>query len=148
MIFGKKAITPIISTFLLIGFAIGLGLLVMSWGNSYSHSFSTCDDVSLDITSLEGQQDICIKDGNIVATLENNGAQEITRVKVALLTDEQSESTDERISLKAGEFKRVVFRSIGTEASKILKIRLIPYSSEELCSERRIELQSLANCAS
>jgi hypothetical protein len=30
----KKAITPLISTIILLSFAIGLGVMVMSWGNS------------------------------------------------------------------------------------------------------------------
>lgn len=67
----KKGISPLIATVLLIGFAIGLGAIVMNWGRSYakegiertefeSETKQKCKlDAGLRVYKIDGRKQVC-----------------------------------------------------------------------------------------
>jgi flagellin-like protein len=141
----KKAITPLISTVLLIAFAIILGTLVMSWGNTTQFGPTDCETTQISITELNVNKQLCYADGKINAVIENNGNSNIKTVRVVILTPNNALSTDYEIGIKPGEFKRKAFGS-EVNAANIQKIRIIPITNSKECVEKRIELEKIDNC--
>jgi hypothetical protein len=144
----KKALTPIVSILLLLVFAVGLGIMVMSWGNSPEiRSDFSCKSLDISLTSLSSNNENCYSGNTFNMVLENNGLQEINDFKVVLLlsdSNEDSVTQDIKSLIYPGEFKKVSFDY--TEPSKILKIRLIPFKDNHLCIEKRIEIEQIKRC--
>ena len=133
----KKGLTPIISTFLLLIISVGLGTMVMSWGNvKAGHG---CKGVSIGVVELNGRQ-LCSTDSTIEATLENDGYSAITSVQAVILDESSSSSVMQDVFINPGEFSR-----ISIPAAKVLKIRFIPYA-EQACIESRIEYTDIRRC--
>lgn len=132
----KKGITPLISTVLLLIFAIGLGATIMSWGNAQRTSLN-CKEVELAFTQLNGIEQTCLEGATLKLTLENNGNSKIEKLTLVGLTESSYFSKDIDLGIPSGEFRQL---SIDTPAEKILKIRVIPYSSGK-CVSKRAETQ-------
>ena len=138
----KKAITPLISTILLLIFAIGLGSLVISWGDS--QVIGGCQEVEMQITSLNNYKQLCSIEGNIQALLENNGQTFLKDIRIITLYTDNVESNDYMASIKPGSFQR--FNFFVDDISEVLKIRLIPFNGDTLCTEKRVEFENIGDC--
>jgi hypothetical protein len=139
----KKALTPLISTLLLITFAVGLGALVMSWGNT--QQFSTCEEIDIAVTSLKDDSSVCLKDNLINLIIENNGAADIEKMDIVILTPNSVFERNYDVNIKSGQFKHITLSDIDVD-SEILKIRLIPYRQDSRCVESRFEIETIDNC--
>lgn len=139
----RKAITPLISTVLLLVFAIGLGTLVMSWGNSsYKES---CDFVEIAITELAGKKQICLADSDLKAVIENNGYAEISGMQLVMVLNDAVITKQYPTDIKPGEIKHLTMQTDISAVSKILKIRLIP-QIDKLCVNKRVEIERIGEC--
>ena len=103
----KKAITPLISTVVLLVFAIGLGTLVMSWGMSENEKITDCDKVNMGVTSLNSKVQACTENGYLQLILENNGRAKIVSVDVVNLYADSVENSHQTVNIAPGEFKRI-----------------------------------------
>ncbi|SRR3989338_8277374 len=139
----KRALTPLISTILLLGFAIILGSLVMSWGNSAEFAFRQCDDVAIGFTRINQTDQICYADGYFQAVLENNGQHDIRSVRVILLAENDVITVDYLLELREGEFGRLSVEG----ADNIQKIRIIPTVRGTQCIGQRIESDYPDRCS-
>ncbi len=138
----RKAITPLISTVLLLVFAIGLGTLVMSWGNS---SYKECDFVEIAITELAGKKQICLADSNLKAVIENNGYAEIRGMELVMVLNDAVIIKQYPADIKPGEIKHLTMQTDISAVSKILKIRLIP-QIDRPCVKKRVEIEKIGEC--
>jgi len=146
MVKRKKAITPLISTIMLLLFAVGLGTLVMSWGNSEKFKLASCEHSSISITKIDNVAQLCIKDGIIKGTLENNGNNDINSIKVVMLTSDSLIEENLNLGIKSGSYSNFEFKSKQLDPAKFLKIRIIPLLGEQLCVDNRIELERIGEC--
>ena len=143
----RKAITPLISTILLLSFAIGLGTLVMSWGTSESSKEMSCEDVSISITDLNSSKQICMEGTELKAVLENNGNVVINRLEVIMLTSDSVMTKEFEVNMVPMEFKHVSFSIETANISKILKIRMIPIINSKSCIQQRFEIERIEKCS-
>ena len=95
----KKAVTPLVSTILLIGFAGALGAIVMSWGASnYSDiqdaHIETCDDADIKAVDMDGAPLVCKRANSIEFTLQNSGNMVINGLKLVLLGTENMDNIE------------------------------------------------------
>src|SRR3989344_4204221 len=78
----RKGITPLVATILLVAFSVGLGALVMSWGEEYiaekaefvqgtAEVRSGCDAAKLDIIRISGQPQACVGAQGIQLWIDN-----------------------------------------------------------------------------
>ncbi len=78
----RKAITPLVATILLVAFSVGLGAIVMSWGEQYIEAKaefvqgtaevkSGCDTAKINIINVGGQPQACINPSNIQLWIDN-----------------------------------------------------------------------------
>lgn len=124
MNFGKRGVSPLIATVLLIAFAVALGAVVMNWGKSYvedqaehagtkSSTEIKCQiDIDLEVKEIRGQPKICYNNGtgnsSLVVMLENQGSETIESVRMVLIGENEEiysvELNDS--SLAAGEVKK------------------------------------------
>jgi len=81
---GRKGISPLVATVLLVAFSVALGALVMSWGQEYIEDKaefvqgmqevkSGCDLANLDIIKIGGIPQVCIKSDNKIQVWFDNG---------------------------------------------------------------------------
>ena len=137
----KKAITPLISTIMLIIFAAGLGLLVMSWGQKNTGTMLDCGSAEFDIVEFNAIKQICIEDNTIDFTMENKGSVDIDSIKIIIFGTVDIEKINLVKDLLVGDAQRfkVGYGNIG-ETEKIMFTPSITYLNEKkLCPSKSIE---------
>lgn len=104
---GKKGVSPIIATVLLMAFAIALGALVMTWGKNYiedtteevssrSLTARTCAlDVSVEVMNIGGETTLCQTqetNGNLIEVqfVLNNRGSAIDDVQINLIDEDKN----------------------------------------------------------
>jgi len=100
MVKGKKGVSPLIATVLLIAFAVALGAVVMNWGKSfttetinYAETTSATSvgctlDVSLTAVQIGGNPQICYNESEhrIDFIVRNNGNRDIDDIELQVIT--------------------------------------------------------------
>lgn len=138
----KRAITPLMATFVLILFAIGFGVFIMIWGqdfierSSFVGSESLCDAVNFDIEKI-GEFESCLTNDELSFFIRNTG----TDINALVL-----EQNNEKI---------VVQKKIETGIEKIVTAApnfnldftfdITPLVRDELCKERK-KIVTLNSC--
>ncbi len=137
----KKAISPLISTVILIIFATVLGILVMGWGKNYDISpQGSCDDASLKLITLNGMPMACISDNIFYATIENDGQAIITGLKISAVGGIISATP---IDL---EIPVAAVTKIQISVDKPTKLIVTPKIQETLCPKKQLEVENIAQC--
>ena len=99
---GKRGVSPLIATVLLIAFAVALGAVVMNWGKSFTTetinyaetSSSTnvgCNlDMSLTAVEIAGVPQICYNESEhkISFIVRNNGNRNVDQIGLQIITNE------------------------------------------------------------
>ena len=83
---GKKGISPLMATILLLVLAIGLDILVMNWGRATLEENARCSvDLGLKIIELDRQLQICVggsgENGYIAFIVENGPIVDISELQ-------------------------------------------------------------------
>ena len=146
----KKAVSPIVSSVLLIVFAVALGIVVMSWGKSavtVEEKGASCIQASLNVIKIAEKSKICFKDSISYLTIENNGQIKITGFKVSFIGDSIYQK-DVVKGMVVGEIidAKVDFSDVG----KIQKIKIIPKitaeGKERVCPNSGVEIENIGEC--
>ena len=142
----KKAISPLVSSILLISFAVVLGMIVMSWGKTTAATVvlpETCEGVSLNIIKIAGEEQICYKEGSIYATIENNGVIELAGINANIISNGITSSSAD-VNIKAAEVVRVSMPYPGI--GEIKQIRLAPKLKDIVCAKNIIVTEDIKTC--
>lgn len=146
----KKGISPLISTFLLIFFAIALGLIVMSWGKTVQleeAEEASCGEVSLDVVSVPGQADICYKDGKLKFTAENSGHVYIDGLRIFIISDQIEKIEQDNYIIPADIVKLETAYSTQTQINKIkLTPRILDEGEKSFCPKKGVEIENIGEC--
>src|SRR3990170_7887625 len=91
----KKAMSPLISTIALIGFAIALGGIVMGWGerNYGPDEKKGCDAASVKLIAYGDYEGACTSAEGIKFTIQNDGQVALEGIKVIAVSDEVNDFT-------------------------------------------------------
>jgi len=97
----KKGVTPLVATLILISFSVGLGAIVMSWGQSYIENtaeFITaaqaqplgCDSVSIGLIAIGGSKQLCMitPSRTIKALIENGPRADVDNLDARIVGSE------------------------------------------------------------
>lgn len=151
MINNKKAMSPLFSTIILIGFAIALGGVVMSWGSGeYAPKENGvvmgCEQTSLSLVSYGGNEGVCSKDNILYFTVLNDGEVELGLVKVSLLGDKEIYSSVVDSQLGVADIARLEmdYPDIG-KIEKVIFTPNIGYS-ERLCPKEGFSIERIGDC--
>ncbi len=159
---GKKGISPLVATVLLVAFSVALGALVMSWGQDYIAEKAAfvqgkeevktgCDLASLNIINIGGVPQICIKDSNQIQVWFDNGPDmDISNINAKIIGNEGinvNEGILKTPLLKENAVKtEFYFENIGD----ILQVKFTPkvylIDRTYFCSGQTIEVEDIPSC--
>ena len=147
----KKAMSPLVSTVILIGFAIALGGIVMSWGKggyTVERPIVECEQTSLSLISYGENKGICTKDGSLYFTIQNNGETDLDGIKVSLLSDEGIYSDVVNTPIRVADIVKLDLYYGGME--KIEKVIFVPkfnyLKQERLCPKDGFFIDEVGEC--
>ncbi len=158
----KRAITPLVATILLVAFSVGLGALVMSWGEEYieekaefvqgtAEVKSGCDAAKIDIIKIGGQAQICMGAEGIQLWLDNGPDIDLYNIHVRIAGEAGVDVKEGILSeplIKANAVKSSIQynRSIG----QILQVKLTPkiWTGRDvaICSQNAITVERISAC--
>lgn len=128
----KKAIAPLISTLIMLLFAILLGAVVISWGSSYTaKGIKECSKVSVGIAKISGESQACYADGRVEYIIENDGASAIDGFKAFVIGD-TIYNIDVDMMLASGDVAKGSFGYSDVASPKAL--RIVPMTADGLCA--------------
>tara|TARA_Y100000310_G_scaffold236576_1_gene239770 strand:+ start:8253 stop:8735 length:483 start_codon:yes stop_codon:yes gene_type:complete len=158
MFSSKKGVSPLVATVLLIGFAVGLGAVVMSYGSSYYGETggvtttvsqgNVCDNINLEVHKVSNIDQICYENGGIKVTLVNKANANIDKIR-ALVTGNDVYVT-ELGEIEPGYPKsEEISYDFGTYGD-IKQIEFIPIlgsnGAEQLCFDNSILKERIKGC--
>jgi flagellin-like protein len=160
--FNKKAVSPLVATILLVAFSVGLGALVMSWGEDYieeqasfvqggSEVKTGCDAVDLGLIKIGGVPQVCKTSNTIELWLDNGPNIDLSdlHVRIAGFNDiDVYDSTLTEPLLKENSEKVTV--SYNPDIGRILQVKLTPkiFEAGQLvsCTQKAITIEQLPLC--
>ena len=145
--FGKKGVSPLIATVLLIAFSVALGAVVMT----YSGSLGECGNVYIELVETSGEPDICLDDFELTFTLENGPKEAISSFKITYYGNLDAVTTDLEDTLGPGEVRKFTTEYNSKSLGALEKIKIVPVVIENggplICpSEKSIIVQGLPKC--
>jgi flagellin-like protein len=145
--FGKKGVSPLIATVLLIAFSVALGAVVMT----YSGSLGECGSVYIELVETGGEPDICLDDFELTFTLENGPKEAISSFKITYYGNLDAVTKDLEDTLGPGEVRKFTTEYNSKSLGAIEKIKIVPVVIENggqlICpSEKSITIQGLPRC--
>lgn len=139
----KKGIAPVISTIVLLLFATGLGIVVMNWGAQVSSAKEQTTESSINFIEINGEKDVCIKEGVIYFTLENSGETNIESLKISFIGDSVFQKKID-YGLDVGDIKKinVEYEDIG----ELLKVKIVPSGGGKIWTKKGISIENIKAC--
>lgn len=148
----KKAMSPLFSTIILIGFAIALGGVVMSWGREgYTPTKQTvtgCGQTSLSLVSYGEKRGICNKENKVYLTVYNNGEIKLDGIKVSFLGDKGIYPTMIERQVDVADIVKLEleYPDIGKIEKIIFTPRFIDSGKESLCPKNGFSIENVGEC--
>lgn len=148
----KRAITPLISTVLLVSFAVLLGIIVMSWGRTtYAAQQETmsCEQSGLGIIEINEVPEICYNSGKIRFTVENQGQTEVNGFKISILGETGIQQFELDWFMRVGDIEEIA-TDYDASVAFIRKIKIVPvitsYGVDYICPKGGVEIDRIALC--
>jgi len=158
----KKGITPLVATILLVAFSVGLGALVMSWGEDYIEAKaefvqgtaevrSGCDAALIDIIQIGGAPQSCVGEGMIQLWLDNGPDMELYNVHARIVGKDDVHVIEEVLDqplLKSNAVKVEI--PYNPAVGAVLQVRLTPkiWTGQNVvtCTQSRLDIERLPYC--
>jgi len=164
----KKGVSPLVATILLIGFAIALGAVVMSYGSTYyenkhvggaatSSPIEQCSNVILSIYEIAGKKQICYggtgSDGYINFMLDNQGNVNIEELLITIIGEKGSQEYQLRPFIGKGQLFDKRDQTTKYDFDKngnIFQMQIRPYIKVEdklqVCVDRQLTIENIQQC--
>jgi len=161
----KRGVTPLVATLMLISFSIGLGAIVMSWGQQYIEEkaeFITaaqvmpagCDPVSVSLITLAGAKQICLAPltRTIKAFIENGPDSVVENIKSRIVgsdgIDEVEPVLQSPLARAGSGTATFSYKQVGI----VKQVKMIPYvtvdGKKQYCDKRSIVVEEpFTQCA-
>ncbi len=148
---GKKAISPLIATVLLIAFAVSIGTLIMNIGKDVLANVGDCADVKMEVQTINNKPLFCHDENNkkINMMVKNTGRVDIKYIKLGITTADfnHEEIAIDKSSIKAGE---TLTKSVDYSRSGNFKTEIIPIitasGKETVCLEKAVVAETTGPC--
>lgn len=139
---GKKGMSPLIATILLMAFAVALGAVIMNWSVDIEDGGPDCGAVKLRI------QQACLANGKVELSLKNVGEVNIAEITL-IITDPpvQSEMTIANSNMGNGKELSVQLPFGFSPNSKVSLVPSLDVRGEAIaCAEPLQEWDGLPHC--
>ena len=147
----KRAMSPLISTVILIGFAIALGGVVMSWGKSGYVTEKTvdgCEATGLSLISHGVNKGVCSSGDRLYFTVQNDGEISLDGVKVFVVgkDDVYSAVADGQMDVADVVKLDLEYPYVG-EIEKLIFVPMFGLLDEEkLCPQNGFSVEEVGEC--
>ena len=157
----KRAISPLFATILLIAFSVGLGAVVMSYGETYVEENSefvtgvpevspaVCDAVNMQLISVAGVDQVCVREGMIELAVDNGPDISIDGIQARVVGNAGVSMSPNILteSLGPADSLKTIFQfdDVGTP----LQIRLTPLlrnGQVTYCADQAVVVENLVPC--
>ncbi len=158
----RRGITPLVATILLVAFSVGLGALVMSWGEDYieekaefvqgtAEVKSGCDTAQISIIRISGQQQACFSQDGIQLWIDNGPDIDVFNIHARI-------AGANGIDVKEGILSQPLVKSNAVKVlvpynraiAPVLQIKLTPRiwtgSAAVTCAQNAVTLERLQPC--
>ncbi|MBI2573747.1 hypothetical protein HYV86_07820 [Candidatus Woesearchaeota archaeon] len=150
----KKALTPIIATFLLVSFAVAVGVVVMNLGSAQVEEEAECPvEVGLALAMVKGKEHVCYdtKTKTIQFTVKNGKNSKVEGLIVNIIGEDGSQSEDlvKAKMPKAGTYRgKIVYNLKENGAVEQIEIvpKITPFDEEQICTEQALLVEEVKNC--
>jgi flagellin-like protein len=148
---GRRGISPLIATVLLIAFAVSIGTMIMNAGKDVLPSAGDCSETKLEVQMFSEKPVFCydIANNKINVMIKNTGSTDVNRLKMrVILPDFSTEDRDLSDSaIKAGDIKT---KNIDYVHSGKFRVEIIPVitsgGKEKICSDKYIYVDDIGSC--
>lgn len=150
----KKGITPLIATFLLISFAVALGVVIMNFGSAEVQEEAQCPiSIGMKFAQISGEDQLCYDTvkKELYFTLENGVNIKVEGLIVNAIGANKAESfelNDAKL-IKAGNYVGHVGYDFAV-SGEIRQLKLTPkvnlYDAEQICAEQALVVEKVRNC--
>jgi len=158
----SKGITPLVATILLVAFSVGLGALVMSWGEDYiaekaefvqgtAEVKSGCDAAAIQLIRISGTPQACIGPEGINLWIDNGPNVDLYNIHARIAGQNGVDIVEDILEqplLKANAVKVTI--PINPQLGAIMQVRLTPkfWTGKDiaLCSQNALEIERLKMC--
>lgn len=160
--FDQRGITPLVATVLLVAFSIGLGALVMSWGEEYiaekaeftqgtAEVKNACDAAVINIIKIGGQQQLCLGPQGVQVWLDNGPDVDVVNVHARMVGQNGVDVKEDILLtplLKANAARALV--PYKQELGPLLQVKLTPKILEgnkvAICAQNAITVERVQPC--
>lgn len=150
----KKGITPLMATFLLISFAVAVGVTITNFGRAQVEEEAECAlDINLKLAVIGGREQLCYstEKKQISFTVENGPNIKVEGLILNIIGTDAAETVelnDAKI-LKAGTYLgRMSYDTSNAGTPQQIKItpKILPYDEEQICTEKSLVVENIRNC--
>jgi len=154
----KRGLSPLVSTFLLTGAAILIGIIIMNFGRAALEETAKCSlDTEIKIVSLNNEAQVCYagygQNGVIHFIVENGPATDISKLHFRVIGDKgvlTKELEDSKVDIGGSIIKDIPYDF--DEFGNIKQVKISPfvvlYPDEPalLCAEQGVVLENIKPC--
>ncbi|MBW2993386.1 hypothetical protein KY317_02335 [Candidatus Woesearchaeota archaeon] len=155
---GKKGISPLLATVMLLVLAVGLGVIVMNWGRASLEANAECSvNLGMKLVEVEGIPQICYsgsgEEGQISFIIENGANADISQIQMRIIGSKKVYATDLAESsikrnyplMKKLPYNFELFGDI-KQIKLTPKVILFPDKAPVICSEQAIIIEGIKEC--
>jgi flagellin-like protein len=160
---GRRGVSPLIATVLLIAFSVALGAVVMNWGRGFiSDRTSEVDsatgvqmqcsvDIDVDFVVISGVKKVCYDSTSdeVRLIVENKGVVNITGVRIQVITNNTILNDENTTTLMPGESIRYIISEVADEPDYVSvspMITPIGSTTKQVCANNKIEISTINDC--
>ncbi|MDP7115458.1 MAG: hypothetical protein QF915_00225, partial [Candidatus Woesearchaeota archaeon] len=140
--------SPLVSSVLLISFAIVLGILVMSWGKAEQGKrvVDVCDKAGVEIVSINDELQACYTDTKIFFTAGNTGEGILSGIKVTAIGSQDIGNEEVVVDMGPADVTRLE-TIYGGNVGELLQVRFAPeINLGEVCANKIFIVDEISRC--
>ncbi|MEK6905586.1 MAG: hypothetical protein AABX24_04250 [Nanoarchaeota archaeon] len=150
----KEGITPLMIGFLLISFAVAIGVVVLNLGSAQVEEDAQCSmDIGLRFSKISGEEQVCYDAAKKIFSfsVENGVNINVNGIVVNVIGTQKAESfelNDAKMG-KAGVYLgRIPYDAAASGEIRQVKIspKIVPYDVEEVCIDQAIVVEKVKLC--
>ena len=144
----KKGLSPLISSVLLISFAIVLGILVMSWGKAEQDKIEVgvCDKAGIEVVSINDELQACYTSDKIFFTAGNTGENVLSGIKVTAIGSQDIGHEEVVVQMGPADVERLE-TLYGGDIGELLQVRFAPeINLDEVCANKIFKVDDIRRC--
>jgi len=150
----KEGITPLMIGFLLVSFAVAVGVVIMNLGSAQVEEAAECAvDIGLQFSVIGGVEEVCYDAAKKIFSfsVENGVNINVNGIVVNIIGTQKAESfelNEAKMGKAAVYLGRVPYDTAASGEIRQVKIspKIIPYDREEVCLEQAIVVEKVKPC--